>query len=94
MPSRTIKWVSGGLEALWGLPILGGALIISLSWTPLFFMLILHIIGLAFATRENRKKTGHILGILASALGLIPIVGMILHILAAIFLLVEAGKDQ
>ncbi|THG90833.1 membrane protein [Alkalihalobacillus alcalophilus ATCC 27647 = CGMCC 1.3604] len=93
-PSRIMKWTFGGLEAIWGIPILGGLLIIGLAWVPLVIMLILHIIGLVFASKENRSKTGHILGILASALGWIPGVGMILHILAAIFLMIEAGKNN
>ncbi|RKD69660.1 hypothetical protein ATL39_3086 [Sinobaca qinghaiensis] len=93
-PSRVMKWSFGGLEAFLGIPILGGLVIISLAWVPLAMMLVLHIIGLVFANKENRSKTGHILGILASALGWIPGVGMVLHILAAIFLLIEAGKNN
>ncbi len=92
--SRTMKWVFGSLEAIWGIPVLGGMLILSLAWTPLAIMLILHIIGLVFASKENRSKTGHILGILASSLGWIFGVGMVLHILAAIFLMIEAGKNN
>ncbi|WP_367579308.1 hypothetical protein [Shouchella patagoniensis] len=93
-PSRVMKWTFGGLEALWGFPMIGGLLILSLAWVPLGIMLILHIIGLVFAAKENRSKTGHILGVLASALGWIPGVGMILHILAAVFLMIEAGKNN
>ncbi|MFB4212597.1 hypothetical protein ACE1TH_11870 [Shouchella sp. JSM 1781072] len=89
-----MKWTFGGLEALLGIPILGGAIILSLYWAPLAIMLVLHIIGLVFAAKEERSKTGHILGILASALGWIPGVGMIMHILAAIFLMIEAGKNN
>ncbi|SDJ23025.1 hypothetical protein [Natribacillus halophilus] len=94
LPSRIIKWVTGGLEAVWGIPILGGSMIIGMVWIPLIVMLVLHIIGIVFAAKEDRNKSGHILGILASALGWIPGVGMILHILAAIFLMIEAGKNQ
>ncbi|AXF56711.1 hypothetical protein [Salicibibacter kimchii] len=94
LPSRIIKWVTGGLEALLGIPVLGGTLIISLVWIPLIAMLILHIVGLIFAAKENRQKTGHILGIIASAVGWIPGAGMVLHILSAIFLMIEAGKDR
>ncbi|WP_353626469.1 hypothetical protein [Bacillus sp. JCM 19041] len=68
-PSRVYKWVIGGLEAILGFPILGGLFIISMSWSPLYIMLVLHIIGLVLASRESRSKTGHIIGIFASALG-------------------------
>ncbi|MBM7702089.1 hypothetical protein [Metabacillus iocasae] len=94
MTSNVLKWVAGGLEALWGLPIIGGTLVVSLLWTPLLFMLALHIVGLVFAIRAGKKPNGHVVGIIASCLGWIPVVGMIMHILTAIFLMVEAGKNE
>ncbi len=92
--SRILKWVSGGLEALWGIPLLGGTLVISLAYTPLILMLALHVVGLVFAIKTNKVRTGHIMGIVCSAIAWIPIVGMIMHILTAIFLLIEAAKDN
>ena len=92
--SRILKWVTGGLEALLGIPILGGAMILSLFWTPLVLMLILHIVGLVMSVKANAKKVGHILGVVTSCLGFIPFVGMVLHILSAIFLLIEAAKNE
>ena len=92
--SIILKWVTGGLEALLGIPVLGGTIIISLLWTPLILMLILHIVGLVISVKANAKKVGHILGIVTSCLGFIPFVGMVLHILSAIFLLIEAAKNE
>ncbi|MCZ2259858.1 hypothetical protein [Sporosarcina sp. G11-34] len=93
--TRILKWVTGGLESIIGFPIIGGAIVISLMWTPLLLMLALHIVSLVLSSREQgRKKTGHILGIIASCLGWIPFVGMVMHILTAIFLMMEAGKDE
>ncbi len=40
------------------------------------------------------KKGGHILGIVTSCVGFIPFVGIVLHILTAIFLLIEAAKNK
>jgi hypothetical protein len=94
MVSKVLKWVAGGLEALWGIPVLGGTLIVSMLWIPLGVMLLFHIVGLVFAVREGKKITGHILGIIASAIGWIPFVGMVLHILTAIFLMMEAYKNE
>lgn len=91
---RVLKWVSGGLEALIGFPIIGGTIVISLAWTPLLLMLALHIVSLVISSKEGRKKNGHILGIVTSCVGWIPFVGMVMHILSAIFLLIEAGKDE
>ncbi|WHY74589.1 hypothetical protein [Fictibacillus enclensis] len=92
--TRILKWVAGGLEAFWGIPILGGMFIVSLYWTPLVIMLALHIVSLILTIKDGRKRTGHILGIIASGVGFIPVVGMILHIITATFLLIEAGKNE
>lgn len=92
--SRILKWVAGGLEALLGIPVLGGTLIVSMVWTPLAIMLVLHIVALILALKSGRKIAGHILGIIASAVGFIPVVGMVMHIVTAVFLLIEAGKNE
>lgn len=94
MTTKVLKWVSGGFEALWGLPVIGGMLIVSAYWTPLLLMLALHIVSLVLASKAGKKKTGHILGIIASCVGWIPFVGMVMHILTAIFLMIEASKDE
>lgn len=92
--STLLKWVSGGLEALLGIPILGGTIVIGLVWTPLFIMLALHIVTLIFSIKENRKRHGSILGIVTSVVGFIPFVGMIMHIITAILLLIDAAKSN
>jgi len=88
--SKVLKWVTGGLEALLGIPVIGGAIIISLAWTPLVVMLVLHIVTLVFTNKDRGASTGSILGIVTSCIGWIPFVGMIMHILSAIFLMVNA----
>lgn len=93
-PTRVLKWVGGGLEALLAIPVLGAMLIMGLYWTPLLLMLIFHIVALVLTIQAGRMTRGHILGIIASAVGWIPGVGFVLHILTAIFLLIEAGQDQ
>ncbi|KAA0548556.1 hypothetical protein FZW96_08275 [Bacillus sp. BGMRC 2118] len=92
--STILKWVTGGLEAFLGIPVIGGAVVLSLAWTPLFFMLILHIVTLVLCSRENEKKHGSILGIVTSAIGWIPVVGMIMHIVTAIVLMIDAAKGS
>lgn len=91
--STLLKWVSGGLEAFFGVPFIGGLMIVSLSWSPLVIMLALHIVTLVFSIREGQNKHGSILGIITSSVGWIPFVGMIMHILTAIFLLIDAYKS-
>ncbi|MDB5055266.1 MAG: hypothetical protein JWM44_3316 [Bacilli bacterium] len=93
-PSRVLKWVTGGMEAFLGIPILGGLFVVSMAWTPLFVMLILHIITLIISSNERKDKTGSILGIVTSCVAWIPIVGMIMHIITAIILMISAAKSD
>lgn len=92
--STILKWITGGLEALLGVPILGGSIIIGLAWSPLIVMGILHIVSLIFSAREDQRKHGNILGIITSVIGWIPFVGMVMHILTAIFLLIDAARSN
>ncbi|GGF18832.1 hypothetical protein GCM10010954_17040 [Halobacillus andaensis] len=92
--ARILKWVTGGLEAILGIPILGGAIIISLLWIPLAVMLALHIVTLILTLQSKGPTRGSILGIIASSIGWIPGVGMVMHILAATFLMIDAAKGD
>ncbi|AIF67627.1 membrane protein [Terribacillus saccharophilus] len=88
--TRTMKLITGILEAILAIPVLGAIIIVSNGWMPLVIMLVLHIITLVLAVRVQGPLAGSIVGIVASALGWIPFVGWILHAAAAIVLLVEA----
>ncbi|MEI4802550.1 hypothetical protein WAZ07_14725 [Bacillus sp. FJAT-51639] len=91
---KILKWVSGGLEALFGIPVLGGAIIVSLFWLPLLFMLALHIITLVLAKQSGMNANGNVLGIVTSCIAWIPFVGMIMHILSAIFIMMDAARKE
>lgn len=93
-PSRILKWVTGGFEAFLGIPVIGGSFIVSLFWIPLAVMLILHIITLVMTKKDGGATTGSILGIVTSCIGWIPFVGMIMHILSAIFLMLNAASND
>jgi hypothetical protein len=92
--STLLKWITGGLELLLGIPILGALVIISSSWTALWVMLAFHIVTLVFSARENTKIHGSILGIIASIAGIIPIVGMIMHLITGGMLLADASQAE
>jgi hypothetical protein len=92
--STILKWVSGGLEALLGIPFLGGVIVLSLAWTPLFFMAALHIATLIFSVIEGKNRHGSILGIITSCIAWIPFVGMVMHIISAIILLIDAYRSN
>ncbi len=89
-----LKWASGGIEALLGIPVLGGVIILSMAWVPLFIMLAFHIIIVVFSYKAGIKSYGNILGIVTSVIGFIPIVGMIMHLATAVLILVDAAQNQ
>lgn len=87
---RVTKWVAGGVEALLGIPVLGASIILGLVWTPLVIMLAFHIVNLVLSKKEDLPITGSILGIVGNVIGWIPFVGMIMHIITAVFVMIEA----
>lgn len=94
MVSTILKWITGSLEAFWGIPILGGTIIFSMAWAPLGIMFVLHIITLIFSIMEKRSFHGSVLGIITSCLGWIPFLGMALHIITAILLLIDGFRSS
>lgn len=87
---KVLKWITAGCEAFLGIPFIGGAFIIGMGWSPLAFMLIFHIIVLILSKISGVASSGSILGIITSCLGWIPFVGMILHMISAIVLMIDA----
>jgi hypothetical protein len=90
--SRILKWVTGAFEAILGIPVLGAAIVIGLMWIPLGVMFILHIVTLVLSKQNNEPIYGSIMGVITSLVAWIPGVGIIMHILSAIFLMVTAAK--
>ncbi|WP_131502221.1 hypothetical protein [Exiguobacterium sp. s166] len=89
---RTLKWVSGGLEAMLGIPVLGGLFIVfGTGYNALWVMLAFHIVVVVLTARAGRVSKGNIVGIVASTIGFIPVVGMLLHMAAAITILLDAA---
>ncbi|SDC32196.1 hypothetical protein SAMN05421663_10269 [Terribacillus halophilus] len=87
--TRNMKLITGVLEAILAIPVLGAIIILSNGWMPLVIMLVLHIITLMLAVQVQGPLAGSIVGIIASCLGWIPFVGWMLHAAAAIVLLLE-----
>lgn len=89
---RVMKWLTAGYEAFLGIPLIGGAFIMSFSWGPLVFAFFLHAIALFLSHKEGRSAYGNILGMVTSFVGVIPVVGMVMHIITAIVIAFEAAK--
>ncbi|WP_181149542.1 hypothetical protein [Bacillus sp. MYb209] len=79
-------------ESVLGIPFLGGILVVASFWSALWIMLVAHIVALIIAHQSGASKLGSIMGIVASILGFIPFVGMILHIVTAIILWLEVAS--
>lgn len=90
--SRILKWVTGALEILLAIPMLGAAIVMGSYYTVLGVMLVLHIITLVLSSTNNEPKYGSILGIVTSLVAWIPFVGWVLHLLSGIFLMVSAAQ--
>ncbi|CAM4368779.1 hypothetical protein L1N85_22685 [Paenibacillus alkaliterrae] len=88
----TLLMITGIFEAVLGIPVLGGAIVLLSGYTLLFVTLVLHIVTLVLCSQNNRPIAGSILGIVTSVLAWIPILGMIMHIATAIVLLIAASK--
>ncbi|SER89943.1 hypothetical protein SAMN04487944_11269 [Gracilibacillus ureilyticus] len=87
--SGVLKLIGAVFEFFLGIPLIGGSFILNLLWTPLIFMLIYHIITLAISKSGRAPIWGPAVGIIASTVGIIPGVGMLLHWAAFFCLLVD-----
>lgn len=88
---RTLKWVSGGMEAVLGIPLLGGLIVFFSGYNALWLMLSFHIVVVVLTARAGNVSKGNIVGIVASTVGVIPVIGMLLHMAAAITILLDAA---
>lgn len=91
--SVILKWVSGGLEAFLGIPLLGGTIVLAFAYIPLVVALLIHIATLVFSVREGKAKGPSILGIVTSIVAWIPFLGMVMHIITAVILMVTAYNE-
>lgn len=91
--SHNLKLASAIYETILAIPVFGGFLILSLQWSPLAVSFVLGLLGLIYSHKEHKSTTGHIIQIMAGALGWIPIVGWFLHFAAALVLWITWAID-
>lgn len=92
--SKILKIITGALEGVLAIPIVGGSIIIAGFYIPLAVMFVLHLISLILASKENKSITGNVLGLVTSIAGVIPFLGWAMHLVTAIVLTVEAVKEK
>jgi len=83
-PSKWLNLAEAIFETIFAIPILGAMVIVGLFWIPMVIALSLHIVALIISKRDGRNTGAPIMGIVANTVGLIPFVGWILHIIAAV----------
>ncbi|WP_174614899.1 hypothetical protein [Virgibacillus ihumii] len=88
---RVLKFISGGAEGFLGIPVIGEAFIITTNWGALIIMFIVHLMTFLIARNEGGSVIGSLVGMLASVVGYFDaIMGMFLHMAAALTLLINA----
>ncbi|OAB45381.1 hypothetical protein [Paenibacillus glacialis] len=88
--SKLLKWITFAIEAFFAIPVVGGAFILSNGWLPLGVALLLHVVAIVYLLKDRASIIGNGLGVVTSLVGIIPIVGWIMHGITAIVLLIEA----
>ncbi|MBY6037703.1 hypothetical protein KUV80_13615 [Fictibacillus nanhaiensis] len=92
--SRLLKMVTGGIEAFLGIPFLGGSIILASAWAPLQVMFFLHLVTLIICIVQKERFHGSILGLITSVVGYVPILGMLMHIVTALVLFIDASRGS
>lgn len=88
--SRILKWVTGALEIVLAVPVVGISIVLGSNYIVLPFMFVFHLITLILTIKDRGAKTGSIVGMVSSCIAWLPIVAIAPHILAAFFLFVNA----
>lgn len=92
--TKLYKTIIACIELFFGIPFLGSTFIIDSLWIPLGVLLALHMVGLVFENSKNVEKTGHVIGVIGNVLGVIPLIGMIFHIVTGVMLLIEVIYEK
>ncbi|MCQ6563093.1 hypothetical protein [Paenibacillus mendelii] len=95
--SKIMKLVTGLLELVLAIPIVGGLIVVGFSYAPLGIMFVLHLITLVLSLNNREPIYGPVAGIATSILGWIPVLGWFMHLASAILLLISAmntGKPR
>ncbi|MED1201865.1 hypothetical protein [Heyndrickxia acidicola] len=90
---RLYKMLLGIVELFFAIPFIGGAVIIAHAWAPLGVLIMLHFVGLVLSFAVGKSKSGHVFGIIGNILAIIPVVGMILHLLVGAVNLYQGARN-
>lgn len=92
--AKVLKWLTGLIEIVLAIPILGGLIVMGSGYAVLGVMFILHLVTLIVSNKDNETIYGSVLGIVTSLLAWIPFVGWFLHLITGILLLISAAQKS
>ncbi|CCQ94148.1 conserved hypothetical protein [[Clostridium] ultunense Esp] len=85
---KALKMVTGLLELILAVPVLGIAIIYGFLFLPAVVMFVLHLVTLVITINNKNDYYGSIVGLIAVFLSWIPFIGWLFHLLAGILILV------
>lgn len=88
--STGMKWITGLAEAALAVPLIGGLIVLGSGYNILGIMFVLHAITLILSIKDMTGKSASILGLVTSAVSIIPVIGWFMHLITAIALIVSA----
>lgn len=89
---KRMKLASGAIELFLAIPVLG------LFMSSLFFpilqlaLIIFHIVILTKTDKSNDPIAGHVIGIVANVLSVVPILGIVMRLVAGIVIIAESPR--
>ncbi|MBJ8103479.1 MULTISPECIES: hypothetical protein [Bacillus cereus group] len=88
---KALKWTTG-ISHLLLIPYYLHQGIVDLYGIPLLIVITLHIITILLAKKKGMKTYSNYIGILTILVAFFPYIAIVLHIIAAIFLLLDAAS--
>lgn len=86
--SRVTKSIACGMELVMCLPVIGW-IVSTLTGITVTILFLMHAVSFLFTIGANAKKTGNLVGLIASFASIVPVIGWMLHIIVSIILLRE-----
>jgi len=87
--AKLLKWVTFVWALFLAIPFVGGLDLFGSPWIPSLVALVLNLVAWLVLKKQELPTMGNLFGILASVVGVLDIMGWILHGTTAFLLLIE-----
>src|SRR5699024_3370414 len=92
--SKTLKWITGALEVILALPVVGVSILLGSHDIVLPITFVLHLFTFMVTRIDCGAKSDSVIGMVASCIGCLPLLPIAPHLLAAFFLFVNAAMTE